>query len=275
MMANDMMDDDLDSAESPVSIIKRIAEAEVEKVRTMEWATVKAIYPHKSEDDNQIYQCDVELKNGGNELRNVNILTPHIGCAWIPNIGDQVLIGYVGGSVNSPVVLGTVYDGNHEPPVSGANRMIQTLPQDILFKQKSSTKRDWVGFEWDVNGVIMAMRKVDVASYYMIEDVQNQKFYAAYDTKGNVVHRCTGVLQLGVASDIDNVRQPQGNEAIIIVADRDVTIESNGKVTVKAPQVEIVGDVTISGGNIKLKGSSISIESSGSLDLKGSTVNIN
>ncbi len=106
------------TSDSPVAAIKKIAEDEVKKHRTMDLAEVTSIYPHNKNDDKDNYECDVKLRNGGNELRKVPIMTAHIGQTWSPNIGDLVLIGYIGGNVNSPVVIGSLYNDDQRPPVN-------------------------------------------------------------------------------------------------------------------------------------------------------------
>jgi phage baseplate assembly protein gpV len=265
---NDTSDDDLDSGESSVNIIKQIAKSEVEKVRTMEWATVKAIYPHKDENDKQIYQCDVDLKNGGNELKNVSILTPHVGLSWIPNIGDQVLIGYVGGNSNSPVVLGSTYDVNNQPPVNDANSIIQKLPQGVQFKQNGNPQKDLVGFEWDVNPVTMKMINLseDVTSMTITDANKSIKILYVCNpnaaTDGALFMESTSEICLGVASDIDSIRKNTESECIIIIGEKDITIESKSKVTINAPQIELNGD-------------SISLKANSTLVLQGKPVNIN
>jgi phage baseplate assembly protein gpV len=268
---DDSSDDDMDSGESSVNIIKQIAKAEVEKVRTMEWATVKAIYPHKDASDKQIYQCDVDLKNGGNELKNVSILTPHIGFSWIPNIGDQVLIGYIGGNSNSPVVIGSTYDVNNQPPVNDANSIIQKLPQGVQFKQK-----DLVGFEWDVSKLNVKIENdSDIQSSLYITDYNNGKLLLQFTCSKNhglIDMVCKDRIALCVMSDVSDfidITNRSANECILIIGEKNITIESKTQVTVKAPSINLEGenDVTITGHNINLKGSTI--------NLVGDKVNIN
>jgi len=129
-------------SESPVAAIKKIAEEEVKKQRTMELAVVTSIYPHASQEDNDNYECDVKLKNGGSELRRVPIVAPHIGFTHVPNIGDLVLIGYIGGSVNMPVILGSLYNDDQRPPANDAGEIVYESPDT----QKSGLRRLYMKF---------------------------------------------------------------------------------------------------------------------------------
>ncbi len=116
------------ASDSAVGAIKKIAEEEVKKQRSLELAEVTSIYPHSDSSDNDNYDCDVKIKNGGNELRKVPIVTSHIGFTHIPNIGDLVLIGYIGGSVNSPVIIGSLYNDDQRPPVNDAGEIVYESP---------------------------------------------------------------------------------------------------------------------------------------------------
>lgn len=262
------------ASDSPVAVIKRIVEDEIKKQRTMELAEVTSIYPHNKTDDNDNYECDVKLKNGGNELRKVPVMTPHIGMAWVPNIGDLVLIGYIGGNVNSPVVIGSLYNDDQRPPVNKADRSVQVLPDDIELKQDYMGGRERHGFEWDVGGMVCAIVKdAEQPSIRMmtVRDYVNNTLHVTFgasDKDGLVRLKSAGKIVIGVASDLkslpneDNIKQD-----IFIKADNDVIVECGGALTLRAGSIALSGDVTISGGSIKVKGSQI--------DLEGDTVNIN
>jgi phage baseplate assembly protein gpV len=272
MMANDMMDDNLDPAESPVSIIKQIAKGEVEKVRMMELATVTKIRPHNTSKDMDNYACDVRLKNsdGDNELQKVPILTPHIGFTWVPNVGDLVLIGYVGGSVNSPIVIGSLYSGDKRPPLNDKDQAICSSDNegftqlDFTVGSDNNMKIDSdKGFQWDAGDVRLYLSKRH--SEVAMHDNKNDTFWIG-SQKGDISIAGSKSIEIAIMPNTSNPRSASGNE---------ILIKTDGQVTIKAGTINLSGDVAINGGSIKLKGSSISIESSGSLDLKGSQVNIN
>jgi phage baseplate assembly protein gpV len=110
--------------ESIVGVMKKVAEHEVRKIYTTELGVVTAIFPHAAENDKDNYQCSVKLRNKKQpdgkdfELRKVPVTTPHMGLVNIPNVGDLVLVTFIGGDLNAPVIIGRLYNDEDLPPVN-------------------------------------------------------------------------------------------------------------------------------------------------------------
>jgi phage baseplate assembly protein gpV len=110
--------------DSIVGVMKKVAEQEVRRIYTTELGIVTAIFPHESENDKNNYQCSVRLKNKKQpdgkdfELRQVPVATPHLGQANIPNMDDLVLVTFVGGDLNAPIIIGRLYNDQDQPPLS-------------------------------------------------------------------------------------------------------------------------------------------------------------
>lgn len=110
--------------DSIVGVMKKVAEQEVRRIYTTELGIVTAVFPHKSENDQNNYQCSIKLKNkkqpdGSDfELRQVPLVTPHLGLANIPNIDDLVLVTFIGGDLNAPVIIGRLHNDKDQPPIA-------------------------------------------------------------------------------------------------------------------------------------------------------------
>lgn len=110
--------------DSIVGVMQKVAQQEARKIYTTELGIVTAVFPHTSESDKQNYQCSIKLKNqklpNGKdfELRQVPVMTPHIGLANIPNVGDLVLVTFIAGNINAPVIIGRLYNDQDLPPVN-------------------------------------------------------------------------------------------------------------------------------------------------------------
>lgn len=149
--------------DSIVSVMQQIAAREAEKIYTTELGVVTAIFPHAGESDRDNYQCSVKLKNrkdaGGSdfELRKVPVATGHIGLANIPNVGDLVLVSFIGGDINAPVIIGRLYNDEDKPPVNDKEQVVLDRVESIKITMKGGTV-----IEVDKDGNVKIQAKGDV-----------------------------------------------------------------------------------------------------------------
>jgi phage baseplate assembly protein gpV len=146
-----------------LSILQKIAVLEAEKIYTTELGEVTAILPHASDGDKDNYQCSVKVKNrktadGSDfELRKVPVATGHIGFASIPDVGDQVLIQFIGGDMNAPVITGRLYNESDTPPVNDKKQIVLDRMESIRI-----TMNDDTNIEIDKDGNVKIKGKSDI-----------------------------------------------------------------------------------------------------------------
>lgn len=103
-----------------VTIIRAIVRQELKSLQLGDLGVVTSVFPH-ADGDAHNHECNVRLREGELELRQVPIATPHIGMVSAPRVGDMVLVTYVGGDPNRPIVVGRLYSDQANPPVHGAD----------------------------------------------------------------------------------------------------------------------------------------------------------
>ncbi|MCP4115978.1 MAG: Rhs element Vgr protein [Desulfobacteraceae bacterium] len=108
--------------------IRRIVRQEVRRIRTAELAVVEEQHPHADDSDKDNYACTVALRDSGIVLKKVPVATQRIGTASIPAVGDLVLVQFIGGDINAPVITGRLYNDEDRPPVNGDGQGILHLP---------------------------------------------------------------------------------------------------------------------------------------------------
>ncbi|WP_018416895.1 phage baseplate assembly protein V [Teredinibacter turnerae] len=108
--------------------IRCIVQEELMRARQAELAVVQEQHPHADEADTDNYACTVALRDSGIVLKQVPVATPYIGCAAIPEIGELVLVQFIGGDINAPVISGRLYNDEDRPPANAAQQMITHLP---------------------------------------------------------------------------------------------------------------------------------------------------
>lgn len=149
--------------DSIVSVMKKVAEQEAQKVYTTELGIITAVFPHASDSDKDNYQCSIELKNkkqpdgSSFELRKVPLVTPHIGWVNIPKVGELVVLSFIGGNLNAPVILGRLYNDEDRPPKNDQGQMVLTQLDSLTITMNSGTK-----IEIDKDGNVKIEAKGDV-----------------------------------------------------------------------------------------------------------------
>lgn len=112
-----------------VDIIRAIVRDELATLRLGDLGVVTSVFAH-AEDDTHNYECSVQLRESDLELRKVPMTTPHVGMVSTPRVGDLVLVSYVGGDPNRPIVVGRLYSDEANPPEHAEDELVLQAPYD-------------------------------------------------------------------------------------------------------------------------------------------------
>ena len=104
--------------------LQKLVRHELRARRFAELGQVQAVYP----DDPGNYDADVVLHATDLVLKHVPVLVPRKGFASLPEVGDLVLLQFMGGDVNRPVIVGTLYNGDDRPPENAEGHWVLQLP---------------------------------------------------------------------------------------------------------------------------------------------------
>ncbi len=110
--------------------LRRIIREELRRLRMAELAVVQEIHPHADVGDDDNYACTVRLRDGDTVLTRVPVMTHRKGFASIPDVGDLVIVQYLGGDANAPVILGSFYNDEDRPPENAEGAARLRLPVD-------------------------------------------------------------------------------------------------------------------------------------------------
>ncbi len=111
----------------------------------------------------------------------VSMLQPmagtHGGSQMIPRAGDRVLVSFIGGNLERPVILGCLYDKQHQPPTMGPPERASTLPSSA----------SWLGWTYSSIGdkSRQTMLNMDVTS-----GSEMMFFNAPFDWRQDVGNDC-------------------------------------------------------------------------------------
>lgn len=110
--------------------IRRIVREEMLALRLAELGVVQESHPHADKGDDDNYACTVRLRDTGLVLPRVPLACGRKGLAAIPDVGDLVLVQFLGGDINAPVITGSLYNDEDRPPPNDTGQIVLALPVD-------------------------------------------------------------------------------------------------------------------------------------------------
>lgn len=202
-----------------------------------------------------------------------HVVAPYAGDGYgmhlLPEVGDSVLVGFIGGDLREPVVLGSLWGGSN------------ARPQDSIEKENKNKVLRTKG------GNCIALTDGDKAC------VQIKTANGHQITIADEADR----IQVETQDGKNHLKIDEKKGAITVCADKEITIEakkvairgeialsgakiaaaSNAGLTLEGKSVELKGNTTkLSGQTMDIKATaSAKLESSAVLTLKGSMVKIN
>jgi len=111
-----------------IDTLRAVVRDELSRMRAPEMGIVVAIYANDADGNN--HQVDVRLRNSGVELMRAPVTVQRYGMSALPRVGDAVLVVFLGGDLNAPMVIGCVYNEEHNPPEGAGAELIYQVPDD-------------------------------------------------------------------------------------------------------------------------------------------------
>lgn len=204
--------------------LQKLIRQELRGRRFAEMGQVQAVYPT----DPGNYDADVVLHATDLVLRHVPVLTPRKGYASLPEVGDLVLLQFMGGDVNRPVVVGTLYNGDDRPPENAENDWVLQLPS---------------GPDAKTSGLRVEVRQSSPIGFTV--SLLGDKFELVVQDDDPVARLTVAGTELII----------DGGGGVKLKGAGDVEIESTGALKLKAG-----GDATLeASGQLNLKGSKVNL----------------
>lgn len=100
-----------------VAMLRAIVREELTRYRLSDLGIVTEVFPGDGSENN--HQVNVRLRSSGVELQRAPVTVGRLGFSMLPEVGDLVLLAFAGGDINAPVVIGSLYDNEKQPPKAG------------------------------------------------------------------------------------------------------------------------------------------------------------
>lgn len=207
-----------------VEIVRRVVEQEMARSRNNLLGVVSAVFPHTDAQDDNNYEVNVKLKHENLELRKVPVAVTHIGVAALPRPGDLVLIQFINGDINQPVITGRFYTDEALAPFFQEN--------EILFEQRNGS-----------NDSLNHLRFTPDGTIYLQRDVKKPKDNSEAKTSIRI-DGASGDLEIKMGDKV----------TVTVKNNTEIQITTDGKpVKVKCKEMSVEGDVSVKG-DMSVKG---------------------
>ncbi len=203
-----------------LQIVRSVVHSEVEGAHTSLFGIVSAVFPHSDAGDDNNFEVNVRLKHEDVELRKVPVMVSNIGAAAIPAEGDLVLVQFVNGELNQPIIAGRFYHADARPPLH--------KDDEIVFEHRVTS-----------DGTINQLHFANDGSIYLQRDVSKPE---------NNSQAKAGIAIDGASGDI--TIQAGDKTTIVLKNDGDIQVTSGGKIQFDAGSNDVkvtCGTMTVNG----------------------------
>jgi phage protein D len=176
---------------------------------------------------------------------------PNTGVLWMPEVDDEVLVGFEHGDVNRPYILGGLYNGKDKP--------------NLELEKKTGAAGDLVS-----TGKVKRRGSVSRKGHRMIfvdEDAASQIAITTSD----------GKLKIEWDEKKSELRIT-GDQKVIVKATQEITLQSDKDINLKAQgNIKLEGTAGVdmkSNASFKVQGSTVDVKGSGPVSVSGATVKL-
>lgn len=183
------------------------------------------------------------------------------GTYYLPEVDDEVLVGFENGDIHSPIVIGSLWNGKHKPPEDNAdgNNAIRAIVT------RSGHR---IEFEDSDQGGHVRI-ETNAGHEFVLDDEQGSESVTVEDKSGNriAMDAVQNAIEISAKSEL-RLAAP----TIELSADAEVSIESNGTVDVTGNAQTSVA----SKGQLNLESNGLmGIDATGPLTIRGAIIQLN
>jgi hypothetical protein len=206
-----------------VTLVQAIVHDTLDGFRTAELGVVTTLHSHESGGDKNNYECDVELRDSGLELKRVPIATHRVGEVAIPNPGDLVLVQYMNGDIHSAVITGRLHTDQVRSP--------EAKPREHVYVSQDA----------DEAGVRRFYLELPKSNKVTLEDAK----LVLEMGKTTVTVENDGKVEIKTNDQDVTITDQAGNNLVKLeISPGTATIKGATKAVVEAPQVELTSGAT-------------------------------
>lgn len=113
-----------------VPALQAVVRDELSSLRTIELGVVTDVYTNEGGSGDTNLAVNLRVRGSALELQHVPVAVGRLGLSAVPRVGDLVVVAFVGGDLNGPVVIGSLYDEQTQAPDAKASEVVYVVPDD-------------------------------------------------------------------------------------------------------------------------------------------------
>ena len=227
------------------------------------------------------------------------------GASFIPRMGHEVIVSFLDGDPDRPIVTGTVYNGTNKPPYSSKTQSgIKTRStkggtpanyNELRFEDKKGSEQVYIHAEKNLDAMVENDETLTVdhdrtksIKHDENSTIDNDRNKSVGNNQSESIGKNKSIdvgenhsesiaknMTINIGKDLKESVDGQYMESVTKqygLQAKSITMEADTEITLKTGSAKIVmksnGDITMSGKNINIKGS-------GNIVIKGSKVSTN
>jgi len=115
---------------SIVPALQAVVRDELATQRSAELGVVTQVYTNEGGSGDSNLAVKLRIRGSALELQHVPVAVGRLGLSAVPRVDDLAVLVFVGGDLNSPVVLGFLYDEQTQPPDGKPTEIVYKVPDD-------------------------------------------------------------------------------------------------------------------------------------------------
>lgn len=178
--------------------------------------------------DRQDHAVTVRMRDTGLVLANVPVAVGLMGFVAIPAVDDLVIVAFLEGDANAPVVVGRMYDADHAPPMHREGEIVLHVP--------SADPKLELDVKPATPSIRLAMGRVEI------------------EVLGDGLTVTVGDTEIKAESSGARLEIAVGGASLVMKKSGEVNLKTAGTLKLQATAIEIAADA-----RLKLTGATVEI----------------
>ena len=212
-----------------VGVMSEVARRELAAHRSLALGVVTEAFSNAGGSGDHHLDCHVRLHGSGLVLQHVPVAVARPGLSALPRVGDLVVLGFLDGDVNGPVLLGTIHAADVPSPDAEPDEVVYVVPDDGSDHRRLEIKLP--------NDNLLTVKDdtvtVDMGGTRLV-----------IESGGDITLESQGDLSLSASGNLK--LEAQGN--VEIKASGNATLEASGNATLKGAMTAIAGTTQFKAG---------------------------